>query len=149
MLKYLGSWLVNWSWLVSWWSWLVGWGWVSVSSFWFWWVLWDSFVLDVSDVTVVVISGVSYGLDTAIGKMDNVGSSYVSAGILVFVLGEVSARVTILYTIFISKWLRWELFWLVWSWLVSWSWSMVWCWWWWSSWDSSSGSNKSSGDDSL
>ena len=144
MSKYLGGWLVNWGWLVSW-------SWVSISSFWFWWVLWDSFVLDISYITVVVISGVCYSLDTAIGKMDNVGSSNVSASILVFVLGEVSTRVTILNTIFISEWLRWKLFWLVWmrSWLVSWSWGMVWSWWWWTSWGSTSGSDNSGSDDSL
>ena len=115
-------------------------------------LLLHTFVLDISYVTVVVISGVGYGLDTAIREMDNVRSSNVSAGILVFVLGVVSARVTVLYTIFISKRLGWELFGSlsVWSWLVwSWSWSMVWCWWWWASWDSSSGGNESSSDDSL
>ena len=139
---------MSWCWVVCWWSGLVSWSWVVWLGLVFW-VDWGTFVFDISDETVVVVSGVSYSLDTAIGKMDNVGSSNVSASILVFVLGEVSTRVTVLYTIFISEWLRWKLFWLVWSWFVSWSWGMVWSWWWWTSWGSTSGSDNSGSDDSL
>ena len=102
-----------------------------------------------------MISGIGDSLDTTIGKVDNVGSSNISAGILVFVLGEVSTRVTVLYSIFVGKWL-WGKFWF-WGWLmVCWGRGMVWCWsrgmvwcWWGSSWDSTSGSNDSSSNDSL
>merc|ERR1712212_1444858 len=38
------------------------------------WVDWGTFVFDISDISVVVISGVGHGLDTTIGKSNLVRS---------------------------------------------------------------------------
>jgi len=119
---------------------------VSVSGLWLWWVLWYTFVFDVSDETIVVISSVGYSLYTAIGKVDDVRSSNVATGVLVFILGEVSARVTILYSIFISEGLGREFFYWV-GFGVLWSRGMVW--WWWARWDTSNSSNKCETNKSL
>ena len=100
----------------------------------------STFVFDVSDETIVVISSVCYSLYTAIGKVDDVRSSNIATGVLVFIFGEVSARVTILYSIFISKWLGREFF--YWVGFGVWSRGMVWCWGWGASWDTSNSSNK-------
>merc|ERR550539_1918767 len=81
-----------------------------------------SFVFDISDETVVVISGVGHNLDTAIGKVNSVRSSEVATGILVFVLFETGTRVIIMDTILVSERLRGEFFFFVRS-------GFVWCWW--------------------
>ena len=105
-----------------------------------------TFVFDVSDETIVVISSVGYSLYTAIGKVDDVRSSNIATGILVFILGEVSARVTILYSIFISEGLGREFF--YWVGFGVWSRGMVW-WWGWASWDTSNSGNKCETNKSL
>ena len=106
----------------------------------------STFVFDVSDETIVVISSVGYSLYTAIGKVDDVRSSNVATGVLVFVFGEVSTRVTILYSIFISEGLGREFF--YWVGFGVWSRGMVW-WWGWASWDTSDSSNKCETNKSL
>ena len=40
------------------------------------WVDWGTFVFDISDETVVVISGVGHNLDTAVGKVNSVNENY-------------------------------------------------------------------------
>jgi hypothetical protein len=80
-----------------------------------------SFVFDISDETVVVISGVGHNLDTAVGKVNSVRSSEVATGILVFVLFETGTRVIIMDTVLVSERLRGEFF----NWV-----GFVWCWWW-------------------
>jgi hypothetical protein len=81
-----------------------------------------SFVFDISDETVVVISGVGHNLDTAVGKVDSVRSSEVATGILVFVLFETGSRVIIMDTVLVSERLWGEFFFFVRS-------GFVWCWW--------------------
>ena len=120
-----------------------GWGWVVWLSF---WVYWDTFVADIGDESGVVISLVCDSLYTAIGKVDDVRSSNVATGVLVFIFGEVSARVTILYSIFISEGLGREFF--YWVGFGVWSRGMVW-WWGWASWDTSDSSNKCETNKSL
>ena len=68
-------------------------GWGRVVRFGFW-VDWDTFVFDISDITVVVISGVGHSLDTAIGKSNLVRSSN-SFAISILLSTELSTRVSI------------------------------------------------------
>ena len=84
----------------------------------------DTLVRNISNIAIVVISSVGYSLYTAIGKVDDVRSSNIATGVLVFILGEVSARVTILYSIFISEGLGREFF--YWVGFGVWSWGTIW-----------------------
>jgi len=131
--------MVSWSWGVVW-----GWSWVVWLSF---WVYWGTFVFDISDETVVVVSGVGDSLDTSIGKVNLVGSSgYLT--VRGFLGVEVSLGVVISNSVLESKW-GWGVF--FWGMIRSWSWSMIRCWSWsvvwswvnWGSWGSSSGSDES------
>jgi hypothetical protein len=68
---------------------------------------------------------------------------------LVLVLGEISTRVTVLYTIFISKRLWGKLCFglTIWGWLV-WGWGMIRSWWG-SSWKTSNSSHEGYTNESL
>merc|ERR1711997_685538 len=124
-----------WGWLVSWGS-LVGWL--------VFWVVWFTRVGNIGNESTITIriSGVGDSLDTSIGKVDRVGSSY-SLGIGCFSSLEVSSGVVISYTIFENVWLWgfviswsfsmiswsrgviWSRGWVVWSWVV-WGWGSSW-----------------------
>ena len=111
--------VVSWSWGMVW-----GWGWVVWLSF---WVDWGTFVFDISDESVVVISGVGDSLDTSVGKVDLVRSSGYLA-IRGFLGVEVSLGVIISNSVLESKW-SWGVFLGVgWGMIRSWSWSMIRCW---------------------
>ena len=84
-----------------------------------WWVDRGSFIGNLSNKSIVVVSSVGGGLDSAIRKSNLEGSSNFSLSILGLSLLEVVLRVVINYSIFISKWLRGKLLFLVdWSWVV-------------------------------
>ena len=136
--------------MVSWGWGLVSWG-FSVSLLWLWWVDWGTLVCDISDESVVVVSGVGGGLDSAIGKSNHEASGDLAFSILGLGFLEVGLAVVISNSVFIGKWLRGEFLLLVWSWLVvSWSWSISWSWGIsWSRTSSSSAGNKSGGDENL
>uniref|UniRef100_A0A0K2TEN8 Uncharacterized protein n=1 Tax=Lepeophtheirus salmonis TaxID=72036 RepID=A0A0K2TEN8_LEPSM len=59
---------------------------------------WDTLVFDISDKSSIVISSISYSLDTAIGKSNLIGSSN-SLGIRVFLCSELGSRVVISNTV--------------------------------------------------
>uniref|UniRef100_A0A0K2TEN6 Uncharacterized protein n=1 Tax=Lepeophtheirus salmonis TaxID=72036 RepID=A0A0K2TEN6_LEPSM len=61
-------------------------------------ISWDTLVFDISDESIVVISSVSYSLDTTIGKSNLIGSSN-SLGIRVFLSSELGSRVVISNTV--------------------------------------------------
>ena len=102
-------------------SWGVGRG-VAVPSLGLWGVLGLSAVGHLGDETVMVVSGVGCGLDTAVGKSDGEGSCDIAAGILTFSLLEVSLGVVISYTILVGVGLRGELL----GWFVGWCWVIGW-----------------------
>merc|ERR1719430_2934491 len=85
------------------------------------WDIWVSFSLisDISNEPVVMISMVGDNLDTTIRELHTVLTFHNSIFILTLCLGKVSA-ISISTTILISKWLRGELFLMVWSWVWSW-----------------------------
>ena len=139
--------VVDWGSVVSW-----GWSWVVWLSF---WVYWGSFVFDISDESVVVVSGVGDSLDTSVGKVDLVRSRGYLA-IRGFLGVEVSLGVVISNSVLESEW-GWGVFFFVvnwgmircWSWSMirSWSWSVVWSW---GSWHSSGGTEESEeGDEGV
>ena len=68
-----------------------------------WGVVWDSFVFDISDVSVFVISMVGDNLGTTIGKSHSVFSRYNSVGVLSFFLVKVGARVFITDSISVGE----------------------------------------------
>jgi len=104
--------MISWSRLVGRSS-LVDWGSMSVSFLGLWWVDRGTLVGNLSNKSVVVVSSVGGGLDSAIGKSNHERSSNFAFSILSFGLLEVVLRVVINYSIFISKWLRGELLLLV------------------------------------
>jgi len=137
----------DWGSVVSW-SWGMVWGWVGSWVVWLsFWVDWGTFVFDISDESVVVVSGVGDSLDTSVGKVDLVRSSGYLA-IRGFLGVEVSLGVVISNSVLESEW-GWGVF--FWGMIRSWSWSMIRCWSWsvvwswvnWGSWGSSSGSDES------
>merc|ERR1719266_601271 len=85
------------------------------------WDIWVSFSLisDISNEPIVMISMVRDNLYTTIRELHTVLSFYNSMLILTLCLGKVSA-ISISTTILICKWLRGELFLMVWSWVWSW-----------------------------
>jgi len=85
------------------------------------WDIWVSFSLisDISNEPIVMISMVRDNLYTTIRELHTVLSFHNSMFILTLCLGKVSA-ICISTTILISKWLRGELFLMVWSWVWSW-----------------------------
>ena len=82
---------------------------MSVSFLWLWGVDRGTLIGNFSNESVVVVSSVGGGLDSAIGKSNNEGSSNFAFSILSFGLLEVVLGVVINNTVFISKWLRGEL----------------------------------------
>ena len=145
---------MDWDWgsMISWgWGVIRSWGWVVWLSF---WVNWGTFVFDISDETIVVISSVCYSLYTAIGKVDLVrsGGSFAIRG---FLGVEVSLGVVISNSVLESVWGRCVFLWMSWGMIRSWG--MIWCWswgmiwsWYWSSWESCCGSEKSGeGDEGI
>merc|ERR1719297_575582 len=97
----------------------VDWSSMSVSFLWLWWVDRGSFIGNFSNKSIVVVSSVSGGLDSAVRKSNLEGSSNFAFSILGLSLLEVVLGVVINYSIFISKWLRGKLLLLVdWSWVV-------------------------------
>jgi len=104
-------------WVVSWLSWVV------------FWVLSNTFVFDISNISTISISNVvGYDLSTAIGKIDTVFATC-GVSITVFVGLEVSFCVVVMYSIsvFIDGWsiIRWFLA-VSWSSVISWSWVYNW-----------------------
>merc|ERR1719293_469932 len=86
---------------------------MSVSLLWLWWVDRGSFIGNLSNKSVVVVSSVGGGLDSTVRKSNLEGASNFAFSILSFGLLEVVLGVVINYSIFISKWLRGELLLLV------------------------------------
>jgi hypothetical protein len=78
-------------------------------------VLGLSFVLDISDETVLVVSGVGHNLDTAVGKVDTVRSLEVAISVLGLGLVEAGARVFIIDTVLVGEGLGSELLLFVWG----------------------------------
>ena len=68
-----------------------------------------SLVCDIGDESVVVVSGVGGGLDSAIGKSNHEASDDLTLGILALGLLEVSLAVVISNSVLISERLRGEL----------------------------------------
>merc|ERR1719278_2394633 len=85
------------------------------------WDIWVSFSLisDISNEPIVMISMVRDNLYTTIRELHTVLTFHNSMFILTLCLGKVST-ISIGATILICKWLRGELFLMVWSWVWSW-----------------------------
>merc|ERR1712061_162671 len=118
------------------------WGWFGcvVWSWFVFWVLGNTFVFNVSDITVISVSGVGNNLGTAIGKSNTVFTSD-NITVTVFIGGKVSLGVVILnsITILVNSWaiIGWFVIrsWLVvsWSWVDDWfvyNWGMIRSWGW-------------------
>merc|ERR1719216_746861 len=116
------------------------WGWLGcvVWSWFVFWVLGNTFVFNVSDITVISVSGVGNNLGTAIGKSNTVFTSD-NITVTVFIGGKVSLGVVILnsITILVNSWaiIGWFVIrsWLVvsWSWVYDWfvyNWGYIWSW---------------------
>ena len=88
-------------------------GGMAVSLLGLWGVDWGSLVGDISDESVDVVSGVSGGLDSAIGKSNHEATSDNTISILALGLLEVGLAVVISNSVLISKRLRGELLLLV------------------------------------
>merc|ERR1719216_391299 len=104
------------------------WGWLGcvVWSWFVFWVLGNTFVFNVSDITVISVSGVGNNLGTAIGKSNTVFTSD-NITVTVFIGGKVSLGVVILnsITILVNSWAIIGWF-VIRSWLVvSWSWLVI------------------------
>merc|ERR1719273_1704004 len=82
---------------------------MSISLLRLWWVDRGALIGDLSNKSIVVISSVGGGLDSSIRKSNGERSSNLALSILSLSLPEVVLRVVISYSIFIGKWLRWEL----------------------------------------
>merc|ERR1719431_2316870 len=95
------------------WSRLVDWGSMSVSFLGLWWVDWGTFIGNLSNESIVVVSSVGGGLDSAIGKSNHERSGNFAFSILSFSLLEVVFGVVINDSVFIGEWLRGELLLLV------------------------------------
>merc|ERR1719208_553850 len=91
------------------WSSLINWSSMSVSLLGLWWVDRGTLISNLSNKSVVVVSSVGGGLDSAIGKSNHERSSNFAFSILSFGLLEVVLGVVINDSVFISKWLRGEL----------------------------------------
>merc|ERR1719297_536516 len=82
---------------------------MSVSFLGLWWVDRGSFIGNLSNKSVVVVSSVGGGLDSTIRKSNLEGASNFAFSILGLSLLEVVLGVVINDSVFISKWLRGEL----------------------------------------
>ena len=96
-------------------GWLVGRGRVSVSTGGLWGVDWGTFIGDISKESVLVVSGVCGGLDTAIRKSNHEATLDNTSSILSFCLLEVNLAVVIVDSVLVSKWLRGEFLWGIWG----------------------------------
>ena len=116
------------------------WGWLGcvVWSWFVFWVLGNTFVFNVSDITVISVSGVGNNLGTAIGKSNTVFTSD-NITVTVFIGGKVSLGVVILnsITILVNSWaiIGWFVIrsWLVvsWGWVGNgfvYNWGYIWSW---------------------
>ena len=90
---------------------LVGGGGMSVSLLGLWGVDWGALVGDISDESVDVVSGVSGGLDSAVGKSNHEATGNETVGILCFCLLEVGLAVVISHSVLVSVRLGGELLW--------------------------------------
>jgi hypothetical protein len=115
---------------------------MSVSSSGLWGVDRGTFIGHLSNKSIVVVSSVGGGLDSAIRKSNGVRSGNFSLSILSLSLLEVVLRVVISYSILIGKWLRGKLLLLVRSRGISWG-AIGW------GASSSSGGNQGRGDQDL
>ena len=100
------------------WSRLVDWGSMSVSFLGLWWVDRGTLVGNLSNKSVVVVSSVGSGLDSAVRKSNHEGSSNFAFSILSFGLLEVVLGVVINDSVFIGEWLRGKFLdggWVVWG----------------------------------
>merc|ERR1719384_1174544 len=95
------------------WGWLVCWG--SLVGWLVFWVVWFTGVGNIRNISTIRISGVGDSLDTAIGKVDGVGSRQ-GLSIGGFRSVEFGSRVVIGYSIFESEWF--------WGFIIS-SWGMM------------------------
>ena len=120
----------------------VHWGSMSVSSLGLLWVDRGTLIGHLSNKSIVVVSSVGGGLDSAIRKSNGVRSGNFALGILSLSLLEVVLRVVINYSILIGKWLRGKLLLLVRSRGISWG-AIGW------GASSSSGGNQGRGDQDL
>merc|ERR1711899_560422 len=124
------------------------WGWLGCVV-WSWFVFWglgNTFVFNVSDITVISVSGVGNNLGTAIGKSNTVFTSD-NITVTVFIGGKVSLGVVILnsITILVNSWAiigwfvigGWFVYnrgvirsWFVYDWgmIRSWGWMVYWGW---------------------
>merc|ERR1719471_1374239 len=91
------------------WGSFVNWSSVSVSFLWLWWVDSSSLIGNFSNKSVVVVSSVGGGLDSAIRKSNHERSGNFAFSILSFSLLEVVLGVVINHSVFIGEWLRGEL----------------------------------------
>merc|ERR1712128_375372 len=90
---------------------------MSISSLVLIWVDWGTFIGNLSNKSVVVVSSVGGGLDSAVGKSNGVGSRNFALCILSLRLLEVVLGVVINNSVCVGKWLRGK--------LLNWG-SMVW-----------------------
>merc|ERR1719410_1669702 len=90
-------------------------GGMAVSLLGLWGVDGGSLVGDISDESVDVVSSVSGGLDSAVGKSDHEATSNDTVGILSLGLLEVGLAVVVSNSVLVGVWLRGELLWDVWS----------------------------------
>ena len=93
----LSSGLVSGGWGIS--------GGLAVSACGLWGVDWGSLVGDISDESVDMVSGVSGGLDPAIGKSNHEATGNKTVGILCFCLLEVGLAVVISHSVLVGVWL--------------------------------------------
>jgi hypothetical protein len=98
----------------------VYWGSMSISSLGLWWVDSGTLIGHLSNKSIVVVSSVGGGLDSAIRKSNGERSSNFALSILSLSLSEAILRVVISYSIFIGIWLRGKLLLLVRSWGICW-----------------------------
>jgi len=82
--------------------------------------IWDSFsfISNISNKTTLMVSMVGDNLDATIGKLHTVLTFHNTSSILGLGLGEMST-IGISTSILISKWLRCQLFLMVWGWVGS------------------------------
>merc|ERR1719461_645273 len=91
------------------WGSFVNWSSMSVSLLGLWWVDRGTLIGNLSNKSVVVVSSVGGGLDSAIGKSNHERSGNFAFSILSFGLLEVVLGVVINHSVFIGEWLRGEL----------------------------------------
>merc|ERR1712123_246243 len=86
---------------------------MTISFLWLWWIDSGTLIGHLSNKSIVVVSSVGGGLDSAIGKSNGERSSNFALSILGLRLAEAVLRVVISYSILVSEWLRGKLLLLV------------------------------------